>query len=212
MKSRNRVFNCHNCKEIKYLTRLRLCLSHLCQHKFKHNFQDTLNEFYSCRLNVDANTHFFPYCPLLTNQRRTLLSKLMNDIDSSNDKYTNDSNDKYSNVKYTNKSILTLFFFLVKFLQILSGNTLILTATMKHISTNRFQKSIFLVFCNFLLYFHLFNFFPYPYVFFFETIHSYSFSSWVCFYLFINIIFFTFSFWLYPDDSRIFKAPNNFLI
>ena len=90
----------------------------------------------------------------------------MNDIDSSNDKYTSDSNDKYSNVKYTNDSILTLFFFLVKSLQILSANTLILTATMKHISTNRFQKSIFLVFCNFLLYFHLFNFFPYPYVFF----------------------------------------------
>ena len=86
-------------------------------------------------------------------------AQLMNDIDSSNDKYTSDSNDKYSNVKYTNDSILTLFFFLVKSLQILSANTLILTATMKHISTNRFQKSIFLVFCNFLLYFHLFNFF-----------------------------------------------------
>ena len=31
----------------------------------------------------------------------------MNDIDSSNEKYTNESNDKYSNVKYTNDSILT---------------------------------------------------------------------------------------------------------
>ena len=31
----------------------------------------------------------------------------MNDIDSSNEKYTNDSDDKYSNVKYTNDSILT---------------------------------------------------------------------------------------------------------
>ena len=31
----------------------------------------------------------------------------MNDIDSSNDKYTNYSDDKYSNVKYTNDSILT---------------------------------------------------------------------------------------------------------
>ena len=31
----------------------------------------------------------------------------MNDIDSSNDKYTNDSDDKYSIVKYTNDSILT---------------------------------------------------------------------------------------------------------
>ena len=31
----------------------------------------------------------------------------MNDIDSSKDKYTNDSNAKYSNVKYTNDSILS---------------------------------------------------------------------------------------------------------
>ena len=136
----------------------------------------------------------------------------MNDIDSSNDKYANDSNDKYSNVKYTNDSILTHILLFGKVSLDISANTLILTATMKYIiSMNRFQKSLFLVFCNFLLYFHLFNFFPYPYVFFFETIHSYSFSSWVCFYLFINIIFFTFSFWLYPDDSRIFKALNNFL-
>ena len=31
----------------------------------------------------------------------------MNDIASSNGKYTNDPNDKYSNVKYTNDSIFT---------------------------------------------------------------------------------------------------------
>ena len=91
----------------------------------------------------------------------------MNDIDSSNDKYTNDSNDKYSNAKYTNDSILTHILLFGKVSLDISANTLILTATMKYIiSTNRFQKSLFLVFCNFLLYFHLFNFFPYPYVFF----------------------------------------------
>ena len=45
--SRNSVFNCHNCKEIKYLTRLRLSLRHLRQHKFKHNFPNTLNPFCS---------------------------------------------------------------------------------------------------------------------------------------------------------------------
>ena len=91
----------------------------------------------------------------------------MNDIDSSNDKYTNYSDDKYSNVKYTNDSILTHILLFGKVSLDISANTLILTATMKYIiSTNRFQKSLFLVFCNFLLYFHLFNFFPYPYVFF----------------------------------------------
>ena len=55
--SRKSVFNCHNDKEIKYLTRLRLGLSHLCKHKFKHSFQDTVNPFCSCGLDVDTNTH-----------------------------------------------------------------------------------------------------------------------------------------------------------
>ena len=73
-RSPNNVFNCHNCKGIKYLTRLRLGLSHLREHKFKHSFQDTLNSFCSCGLDVETNTHFFLYCPLFTNQRRTLLS------------------------------------------------------------------------------------------------------------------------------------------
>ena len=39
----NSVFDCHNPQGIKYVTRLRLGLSHLREHKFKHNFQDCLN-------------------------------------------------------------------------------------------------------------------------------------------------------------------------
>ena len=62
--SRNSVFNYHNCKKIKYLTRLRLGLSHLREHKLKHSFQDTLNPFCSCGLDVDANTHFFFFTSL----------------------------------------------------------------------------------------------------------------------------------------------------
>ena len=37
------VFNCHNPKGVKFLTRLRLSLSHFREHKFKHSVQDTLN-------------------------------------------------------------------------------------------------------------------------------------------------------------------------
>ena len=40
----NSVFICNNCKGIKYLTRLRLGLSHLHEHKFKHSFQGTLSD------------------------------------------------------------------------------------------------------------------------------------------------------------------------
>ena len=41
--SRSTVFNCHNPKGVKLLTRLRLGLSHLREHKFKYSFQDSLN-------------------------------------------------------------------------------------------------------------------------------------------------------------------------
>ena len=71
-------------------------------------------------------------------------AQLMNDIDCSNDKYTNDSDGKYSNGKYTNDSLLTHILLFGKFSLDISANTLILTATMKYIiSTNRFQKSLF---------------------------------------------------------------------
>ena len=39
--SSNSIFNCHSPKGIKLITRLRFGLSHLYEHKFRHNFQDT---------------------------------------------------------------------------------------------------------------------------------------------------------------------------
>ena len=52
------VFNCHNCKGIKYPTRLCLGLSHLHEHKFKHSFQDALNPSCLCGLDDQTKTHF----------------------------------------------------------------------------------------------------------------------------------------------------------
>ena len=99
---------------------------------------------------------FFFTAPCLLIKDAPCWEQLINDI------YC--SNDKYSNVKY--KVSLDI-----------SASTLILTATMKYIiSRNRFQKSLFLLFCNFLLYFHLFQLFSRILMSFFETIHSYSFS------------------------------------
>ena len=48
-KIQNGIFGCHNLIGAKLLTRLRLGLSHLWEHKFKHSFQDTLNPLCSCR-------------------------------------------------------------------------------------------------------------------------------------------------------------------
>ena len=118
----------------------------------------------------------------------------MKDIDTCNETYTNYSDNKYSNVKYTNDSILTHILLFGNVSLDISANTLMLTAAMKYIiSTNRFQESLFLVFCNFLLYFHLFNFFPCPYVFFLRLyIHIYlvlRFASIFLLTLFFYILF-----------------------
>ena len=106
----NSVFDCHNCKGIKYLTRLCLRLRHLRGHKLKHSFQVTLNPFCLCSFDVKTNTHICLYCSLFRNHRCTLLGTV-NDIDSS---LTN-----------TNNSILTHILLFGKISLDISANPLI---------------------------------------------------------------------------------------
>ena len=44
----NCVYNCHNPKGIKLITRLRVSLNHLREHKFKYNSQEPLNPICNC--------------------------------------------------------------------------------------------------------------------------------------------------------------------
>ena len=44
----NGISSIQNFEGLKLLTRMRLGLSHLAHHKFRHNFQDYLNPIYSC--------------------------------------------------------------------------------------------------------------------------------------------------------------------
>ena len=53
--SSNSIYGVHNPKGIKLLCRLRLGLSHLREHKFKHNFQDTLNPLCPCDVKVESS-------------------------------------------------------------------------------------------------------------------------------------------------------------
>ena len=55
----NNIFNVHNAKGIKLLTRLRVGFSHLKEHKFRHNFVDAINPLCSCGNFVESTTHFF---------------------------------------------------------------------------------------------------------------------------------------------------------
>ena len=59
------VFDVIDHSGLKLLTRLRLKLSHLNEHKFQHNFHDTLNPLCTCSLEPETNNHFLLHCPSL---------------------------------------------------------------------------------------------------------------------------------------------------
>ena len=69
----NSIFNVHDPVGIKYLTRLRLDLSHLNEHKFRHIFKDCSNPLCSCSLEVESVIHYFLHCHYYNIIRRTLL-------------------------------------------------------------------------------------------------------------------------------------------
>ena len=56
--SPSNVFNCDNDKGIRLTTWLRVGMSHLREHKFKHNFQDCLNPICSCGLDIESSSNF----------------------------------------------------------------------------------------------------------------------------------------------------------
>ena len=72
----NSVYNCQNPTGIKLITRLRVGLSHLREHKFKHNFREFLNPLCTCGHGIESTSHFSLHCPLFTNERYTLSSTL----------------------------------------------------------------------------------------------------------------------------------------
>ena len=67
--SSNSIFNCHSPKGIKLIARLRLGLSHLREHKFRHNFQDTLNPICSCGDDIETTIHYLLHCPNYLDER-----------------------------------------------------------------------------------------------------------------------------------------------
>ena len=127
--SANSLFNCHNPKGIKFITRLRLGLSHLREHKFKHSFQDSLNPFCSCGLDIESTAHFLLHCPMYITERHTLLSTIKN-IDN--------------NLLHLCEPVLirTLLFGSNSFDT--NANTNVLNATIEYVlSTKRFEEPLF---------------------------------------------------------------------
>ena len=71
----NSTFKLHNHLEIKLLTRLRVGLSHLKEHKFNCNFKYSIDNLCSCGNSIKSITHFFLHCTNYTFQRQTVLNK-----------------------------------------------------------------------------------------------------------------------------------------
>ena len=71
------VYNVHHPKGIIQLNRLRVGFSHLKDHKFRHNFQDTIDPFCNCSTNaIETTEHYLLQCSDYSTQRSTLFDDL----------------------------------------------------------------------------------------------------------------------------------------
>ena len=70
------TFNVCNFAGLRLLTRLRLGISHLNEHRFTHNFQNCINPLCTCSLKVEPTSHFFLHCLRYNDIRATLLNDL----------------------------------------------------------------------------------------------------------------------------------------
>ena len=69
-------FGIHDPLGLSYLSQLRVCLSKLNFHKFKHNFKDTLNPLCPNNDGIEDTEHFLLLCPSFNVQRRDLLAEI----------------------------------------------------------------------------------------------------------------------------------------
>ena len=76
--SENSVFAIHDNNGIKLLTCLRLNFSKLNEHKFRHNFLDTLNPMCSCGSEPETTAHFLLRCQNHVINRSKLLKNVYN--------------------------------------------------------------------------------------------------------------------------------------
>ena len=73
----NPIYGIHNPVGLKYLTHLRVGLSHLRAHKHQYNFSDISSKYCSCRDNLPETVeHYLLHCPIYSLLRRELFGKL----------------------------------------------------------------------------------------------------------------------------------------
>ena len=88
------IYNIFDPKGLKFLTRLRLGLSHLNAHRFQHHFQDCLNPLCSCSLETEDTSHYLLHCHHFSNH----CAHLMNSVISVGDNFESMSDNVKKNV------------------------------------------------------------------------------------------------------------------
>ena len=71
------VYNIFDPIGLKLLTRLCINLSHLKEHKFNHNFKDTINSLCSCNVENESTERYLLRCSSYTAIRKTLLDNII---------------------------------------------------------------------------------------------------------------------------------------
>ena len=72
----NSVFIIADIYGVKLLTSLGVGLSHFREHKFRHNFQDTINQLCFCSLEIESTSHLFLRCQNFITPRTNLMNEL----------------------------------------------------------------------------------------------------------------------------------------
>ena len=70
------LFSIHHPVDVKLFVRLRLGFSHLGEHKFRHNFHDTLNPLCSCSLEPGTTSHYLLCCHNFSSTHVALMNDL----------------------------------------------------------------------------------------------------------------------------------------
>ena len=70
------VYDIHNPLGLGLLTRLKMGLCHLREHKFNHNFENCVNPLCTCSLEIESTSHFFLHLIYYNNIYTTFLNEL----------------------------------------------------------------------------------------------------------------------------------------
>ena len=115
----NSMYGIYDPFGVKLINILRLGFSHLREHKFRHNFADTMNPLCSCTLETENTEHFFLRCQSNLSARTTLINSL-------------NSTDLIRVILYGDKNFDNVTTFKI------------ITATIKFIkTTKRFEEALF---------------------------------------------------------------------